>query len=36
METTYEQMAKMYPPYNEYQERAGGRTIPVVVLDPVG
>jgi len=30
------QMAKMYPPYDEYQQRAGERTIPVVVLDPVG
>jgi hypothetical protein len=29
-------MAEMYPPYTEYQERAGTRTIPVVVLDPVG
>jgi hypothetical protein len=32
----WEQMAQLYPPYNEYQERAGERTIPVVVLDPVG
>jgi len=32
----WEQMAKLYPPYIEYQERAGARTIPVVVLDPVG
>jgi deazaflavin-dependent oxidoreductase (nitroreductase family) len=31
----WQQMAEIYPPYNEYQERAGGRTIPVVVLDPV-
>jgi deazaflavin-dependent oxidoreductase (nitroreductase family) len=31
----WEQMAKIYPPYDEYQERAGTRTIPVVVLDPV-
>lgn len=30
------QMAKIYPPYDEYQSRAGDRTIPVVVLDPVG
>jgi len=29
-------MAAMYPPYREYQERAGARTIPVVVLDPSG
>jgi len=32
----WEQMAKIYPPYDEYQQRSGGRTIPVVVLDPVG
>ena len=32
----WEQMTKLYPPYLEYQERAGERTIPVVVLDPVG
>ncbi len=30
------QMAKIYPPYDEYQTRAAGRKIPVVVLDPVG
>ena len=35
-ERLWEQMARIYPPYNEYQERAGARTIPVVVLDPVG
>lgn len=35
-ERLWEQMAKIYPPYDEYQERAGARTIPVVVLDPVG
>jgi deazaflavin-dependent oxidoreductase (nitroreductase family) len=29
-------MAAMYPPYEDYQERAGGREIPVVVLDPIG
>lgn len=28
-------MAEIYPPYDEYQKRAGARTIPVVVLDPV-
>ena len=27
-------MAKVYPPYDEYQERAGDRVIPVVVLEP--
>ena len=31
----WKQMAEIYPPYDEYQERAGERTIPVVVLDPV-
>ncbi len=35
-ERLWGQMAQIYPPYNEYQERAGARTIPVVVLDPVG
>jgi deazaflavin-dependent oxidoreductase (nitroreductase family) len=35
-ERLWQQMATMYPPYTEYQERAGARTIPVVVLDPVG
>jgi deazaflavin-dependent oxidoreductase (nitroreductase family) len=34
-ERLWEQMAKLYPPYLEYQERAGERTIPVLVLDPV-
>ena len=34
-ERLWAQMAKIYPPYDEYQERAGARTIPVVVLDPV-
>ncbi len=33
-ERLWAQMAEVYPPYNEYQERAGARTIPVVVLDP--
>jgi len=33
-EELWARMAKIYPPYDEYQERAG-RTIPVVVLDPV-
>lgn len=31
----WKQMAALYPPYDEYQERASARTIPVVVLDPV-
>jgi deazaflavin-dependent oxidoreductase (nitroreductase family) len=35
-ERLWKQMAKLYPPYEEYQQRAGDRTIPVVVLDPVG
>ncbi len=35
-ERLWKQMAAIYPPYDEYQERAGTRTIPVVVLDPVG
>jgi deazaflavin-dependent oxidoreductase (nitroreductase family) len=34
-EQLWKQMAEIYPPYIEYQERAGVRTIPVVVLDPV-
>ncbi|MDH3687517.1 MAG: nitroreductase family deazaflavin-dependent oxidoreductase [Myxococcales bacterium] len=29
------QMAKIYPPYDDYQKSAGDRTIPVVVLDPI-
>jgi deazaflavin-dependent oxidoreductase (nitroreductase family) len=32
----WQRMAKIYPPYDAYQESAGDRTIPVVVLDPVG
>ena len=34
-ERLWKRMAEIYPPYDEYQERAGDRTIPVVVLDPV-
>ncbi len=34
-ERLWKEMAEIYPPYNEYQGRAA-RTIPVVVLDPVG
>ncbi len=34
-ERLWRQMAEIYPPYDEYQKRAGARTIPVVVLDPV-
>jgi len=29
------QLQKLYPPYDDYQKRAQGREIPVVVLDPV-
>lgn len=31
----WDRMAEIYPPYIEYQERATGRTIPVVILDPI-
>lgn len=31
----WQHMAKLYPPYDDYQKRTGGREIPVVVLDPV-
>jgi deazaflavin-dependent oxidoreductase (nitroreductase family) len=34
-ERLWQQMAKLYPPYDDYQKRAAGRRIPVVVLDPV-
>lgn len=33
-ERLWRRMAEIYPPYDEYQERAGARTIPVVVLEP--
>jgi deazaflavin-dependent oxidoreductase (nitroreductase family) len=33
-ERLWKQMAELYPPYDAYQARAGGRTIPVVVLEP--
>jgi deazaflavin-dependent oxidoreductase (nitroreductase family) len=33
-ERLWRQMARLYPPYDTYQERAGRRTIPVVVLEP--
>ena len=33
-ERLWQQMAEIYPPYNDYQ-KATERTIPVVVLDPV-
>ena len=35
-ERLWKQMAEIYAPYDKYQENAGTRTIPVVVLDPVG
>jgi deazaflavin-dependent oxidoreductase (nitroreductase family) len=34
-ERIWKQMAKIYPPYDDYQKTAGERTIPVVVLDPI-
>jgi deazaflavin-dependent oxidoreductase (nitroreductase family) len=34
-ERLWKQLAGIYPPYDEYQQRAAARTIPVVVLDPV-
>lgn len=30
----WQQLAEVYPPYNDYQKNAGSREIPVVVLDP--
>lgn len=32
----WKKMATMYPPYEDYQKRAGSRQIPVVVLEPIG
>lgn len=34
-ERLWERMAEIYPPYNDYQQRADNRTIPVVVLEPI-
>jgi deazaflavin-dependent oxidoreductase (nitroreductase family) len=31
----WEEAVKIFPPYAEYQQKSGGREIPVVVLDPV-
>jgi deazaflavin-dependent oxidoreductase (nitroreductase family) len=31
----WKQLAEIYPPYDDYQAKAGAREIPVVVLDPV-
>lgn len=33
--TLWDQMAALFPPYTDYKRKAGGREIPVVVLDPV-
>jgi deazaflavin-dependent oxidoreductase (nitroreductase family) len=33
-EDLWQQLAAIYPPYNAYQNYAGDRVIPVVVLDP--
>ena len=30
----WNQLAEVYPPYNAYQQTAGDRVIPVVVLEP--
>ena len=35
-ERLWKQMAEIYPPYDAYQQSAGDRVIPVVVLDPIG
>ena len=35
-EALWKHMAEIYPPYDEYQQSAGDRVIPVVVLDPIG
>jgi deazaflavin-dependent oxidoreductase (nitroreductase family) len=32
----WKQLAGIYPPYDDYQARTGGREIPVVVLKPEG
>jgi F420H(2)-dependent quinone reductase len=32
----WKKIAAMYPPYDDYQKRAGSRQIPVVVLEPIG
>ena len=33
-EAAWERMAALYPGYVAYQQRAGGRTIPIIVLTP--
>lgn len=35
-ERLWKKMAELYPPYDTYQENAGDRVIPVVVLEPIG
>ena len=35
-EQLWKRMVEIYPPYVDYQKSATQRTIPVVVLDPVG
>ncbi len=35
-EQLWRQLAKLYPPYDDYQKAAKDREIPVVVLDPIG
>ncbi|MEM1436050.1 MAG: nitroreductase/quinone reductase family protein [Pseudomonadota bacterium] len=32
----WKEMATLFPPYDSYQERAGGREIPVVAIQPAG
>jgi deazaflavin-dependent oxidoreductase (nitroreductase family) len=34
-EKLWQQLQALYPPYDDYQKRAQGREIPVVVLEPV-
>lgn len=34
-ERIWDEMVEIYPPYVDYQKNATGRTIPVVVLDPL-
>lgn len=35
-ERIWKLMVEIYPPYDAYQESAGSREIPVVILDPIG
>jgi deazaflavin-dependent oxidoreductase (nitroreductase family) len=35
-EAHWQRAARAYPGYNAYQERTGGREIPVLVLEPLG